>query len=282
MVVFTVLCVVCRLHYSPEVFLEIYCSDGTFARSHDSSGRYFTCWSPSNKDSSTVLWSKRVYSTEHAPPIVGGNQGLSLARALGRGERLLYTASQLRDVATCSACWNSKEDLTSLPVPSLATTSSLPPLHPLTPAEVPTAPSIVSAAGNCVAAQQDVEGVGCFKVYVSGRIVVRFQDTTHLETYLPGMDMQHRGYVRGGEGERMVEGTCWVRLRSGQTETVPLKFEGNRLVCCGSDEGCVYHTAVEHISIQCQVSTCQPVTQSMPIHCYLQMTSINARGGGCR
>ena len=223
-----------------------------------------------------------MYSTEHAPPIVGGNQGLSLARALGRGERLLYTASQLRDVATCSACWNSKEDLTSLPVPSLATTSSLPPPHPLTPAEVPTTPSIVSAAGNCVAAQQDVEGVGCFKVYVSGRIVVRFQDTTHLETYLPGMDMQHRGYVRGGEGERMVEGTCWVRLRSGQTETVPLKFEGNRLVCCGSDEGCVYHTAVEHTSIQCQVFTCQPVTVNA--HPLLFASDFNQCQGksGCR
>ena len=229
----------CRLHYSPQVFLEIYFTDGTFARSHDPSGRYFTCWLPSNKDSSTVIWNERVYSTEHAPPLVGGSQGLSLARALGRGERLLYTAAQLRDVATCAACWSSREeDLTPLPAPSpltppassLTTTPSLPPLHPPTPAEALTAPPMVSATRNCISAQQDVEGVGCFKVYESGRIVVHFPDTTHLETYLCAMDTQHRGYVRGGEGERRVEGTCWIRLRNGRTETVPLKFKGNRQV----------------------------------------------------
>lgn len=232
-VVFAVLCVYCRLHYSTQVFLEIYCTDGTFARSHDSSGRYFTCWSPSNQDSSTIIWNERVYSTEHPPPLVGGSQGLSLARALGRGERLLYTASQLRDAAACVACWNSKEeDLTLFTIPAAHTkpASSFPPSHlTLSTTESPTVPPM-STARSCVSVQHDVNGVGCFKVYESGRVVVHYHDTTHLETYLSAMDRQHRGYVRGGEGERRVEGTCWIRLRSGRTETVPLNFKGNRLV----------------------------------------------------
>ena len=210
------------------MWLEIYCIDGTFARSHDSSGRYFTCWFPSNRDDNTVTWSERVYSTEHAPPLLGGNQGLSLARALGRGERLLYTAAQLKDTATCVTCWKSKEeDLMSLPPPSPLT-----PLHTLTPAD---AHPVVPTAHSCVIARQDVEGVGCFKAYVSGRIAIHFQDTAHLETYLSAMDTQHRGYVRGGEGSRRVEGTCWLRLPNGRTETVPLKFTENRSVGMNSE-----------------------------------------------
>lgn len=197
-----------------------------------------------------------MYSTEHAPPLLGGNQGLSLARALGRGERLLYTAAQLKDV-TCATCWNSEEgDLTTLPPPSPLT-----PLHTLTPAE--NAQPMVPATHSCVTAQQDVEGVGCFKAYVSGRIVVHFHDTAHLETYLCAVDTQHRGYVRGGEGKRRVEGTCWLRLPNGRTETVPLKFTENRLVKCA------VHISVDTASNNdvCMYVRISHGSKSRTVHC---------------
>ena len=182
-----------RLHYQPNAFVEVFGCDGTYVKSHDSRGKFFSCWCPSPPlRGGSVEWTQRTCSADHPSPISVGGHGLLLSNILSTCEKLLKTASDVQCSPVMERCW--EECHISSPESP----------HPL--------PTVVAHAV--------VKDIGIFNALSSGRVRVDFVNTVSLESYCPCVDAYRKGAVYSSNGYQLTFGVCEMSLSTGQCSVV--------------------------------------------------------------